>query len=491
MLAVLFSNVMVAIIVLLFFGVTIFIHELGHYLVALWCGLEIKAFSIGFGPAIWKYEKNGIVYKIGCIPLGGYVALPQLDPTGMEKVQGKTESGDEDEAGSGDAPPAKVAPWRKILVAFAGAAGNVLLAFIIAWLVYWIGMPATTANRDAVVGYVSSSAPIYEAGVRAGDRIIAVNGTSVASWSQFVQEVSMYDEVVLDVKSGETGDTFSVNVPTEPWQYGVHMVAGIDAPDDVFVAEVDEGLSAAAAGVLPGDQIIEFADIEVMSRGHLIALVQQTQGETVAMDVRRSADGEEDLVTLSVTPEYDAANDMARIGIRFQLPSESLDTSVRVHPKPMTQVSHHASAIFRFLHRLVTPSTSARATRMVGGPVAIITYYFGMVQASFMLAVWFTGFLNINLAIINLLPIPILDGGHIVFALWEWIFRKPVPAKVVNILVNFFFVVLVGVFLLLSFRDVGRTALGRYLQGLFTQQQEELQEEDASGLETNLVVEPE
>jgi Zn-dependent protease len=102
---------------------------------------------------------------------------------------------------------------------------------------------------------------------------------------------------------------------------------------------------------------------------------------------------------------------------------------------------------------------------MVGGPVAIIVYYYGMVQASLMLAVWFTGFLNINLAIINLLPIPVLDGGHIVFSLWEWVFRRPVHAKVINFLVNFFALLLIGVFLALTFRDVDRSPVGRRVRG--------------------------
>jgi hypothetical protein len=133
----------------------------------------------------------------------------------------------------------------------------------------------------------------------------------------------------------------------------------------------------------------------------------------------------------------------------------------------MTQIRHHASAIVRFLRDLATPKKSARAANMVGGPVAIITSYVDMIRASFMLAVWFTGFLNINLAIINLLPIPVLDGGHIVFSLWEWVFRKPIHAKVINIMVNAFAVLLIGLFLLLSFRDVDRhTPVGRLVRHL-------------------------
>ena len=104
---------------------------------------------------------------------------------------------------------------------------------------------------------------------------------------------------------------------------------------------------------------------------------------------------------------------------------------------------------------------------MVGGPVAIISYYVGMIKASLMLAVWFTGFLNVNLAIINLLPIPVLDGGHIIFSLVEMVTGKPLKARIVNALVNVFGILIITVFALLSLRDVGRTEVGQKVQKLF------------------------
>jgi RIP metalloprotease RseP len=128
---------------------------------------------------------------------------------------------------------------------------------------------------------------------------------------------------------------------------------------------------------------------------------------------------------------------------------------------------HHSSAIFRFLGSLVTPKKARKAAGMVGGPVAIVTYYIGMIKASVMLAVWFTGFLNMNLAIINLLPLPVLDGGHIVFSLWEAAARRPMHARVVNALVNAFAVLIIGVFVLLSLRDLDRhTPMGRLVRGI-------------------------
>jgi regulator of sigma E protease len=464
MLSAIFSNAYVVLVVILFFGVTIFIHELGHYLVARWCGLVVKTFSIGFGPAIWQRKVNGIVYKIGWIPFGGYVSLPQLDPTAMEAVQGKVET---DETTEAEEPLPRVAGWKKILVSVAGATGNVILAVAIAWTVYLVGMPATTANQDSVLGFVAESSEVHAAGFRMGDRIVSVNGAPISQWSEFIQESAMYDEVTLEAVAPE-GEKKSATVPTEEWQYGIRMVGGVDARGTVRVGSVSPGMSAAQAGVLAGDVIESFDGEEVLSRAHLISLVAEHVLQTVQMGVSRQVDGITATRELTVTPALDEEYEIPRIGIVFDREGPRVDSDAKIHPLPMKQLKHHASAIFRFLRDLMTPKKSARAANMVGGPVAIITYYIGIIKASLMLAIWFTGFLNINLAIINLLPIPVLDGGHVIFSLWEMITRRPLKAKVVNALVNAFAVLIISVFVLLSLRDVDRhTPAGRLVRSLF------------------------
>ena len=461
----LFSGIYVALVVILFFGVTIFVHELGHYLVARWCGLVVKVFSIGFGSPIWKREVDGVVYKIGWIPFGGYVSLPQLDPAAMEAVQGSEDGDEEDKEPEEPLPP--VAAWKKILVSVAGATCNVLLAVVIAWVVYLVGMPATTINQEAVMGYVSEDTPAYAAGLRIGDRILSVNGTPVADWGEFVQEAATYDEVELEVKAVDGAEIRSLSIPTEEWQYGVRMVGGIDACGDVAVGAVSPGMSAEKGGIVADDVIRSFAGKEVLSRAHLIALVAANRDQAVAIEVERQVDGAPTMLSLTVTPEYDAVVEMPRIGIEFRRDQEQVGSSAKIHPLPMKQIKHHASMILRVLKNLVTPRKSARTARMVGGPILIIVSYVGMIKASLMLAVWFTGLLNINLAIINLLPIPVLDGGHIIFSLWELIMRKPIKARVVNALVNVFAVLIIGLFAFLSLRDVWRhTPAGRIVGGL-------------------------
>ncbi|MBN1556752.1 MAG: RIP metalloprotease RseP [Lentisphaerae bacterium] len=454
-----FSGLRVAVIVAVFFGVSIMVHELGHYVAARLCGLVIDAFSIGFGPAVWKRRIGRTVYRVGCLPLGGYVALPQLDPAAMAGVQGQT--------GSARELP-RIAPWKKIVVSLSGAGGNVVLAVVVALAVYWAGMPMTTANQPAVLGYVDRDSAAYEAGLRTGDEIVAVNGAPVDQWSRFVQEASLRERVTLRVRTADGGEK-SVRVPTEEWQYGIRMVGGVAAPEPCRVGRVTPGLSAAAAGVQAGDRLIAFNDEPVLSRGQLIEAVNARRGQPTTLTVERGTEGGPVTRTLEVTPLYDPDTDMVRIGIVFETARTVVDTGVRVHPRPLDQLRRHASAIFRFLGNLLSPERAGQAARQMGGPVAIVSYYVGIVRSSLMLAVWFTGFLNVNLAILNLLPVPVLDGGHIVFALWEAVRGRPPHPRVVGVLVNVFVVLFITFFLYISVRDFDRfTPVGHAVRGWFS-----------------------
>ena len=456
MLSEIVRNVPVFLLLVAFFGASIFVHELGHYLVARWCGLVIEVFSIGFGPAIWKKKINGVVYKIGWFPIGGYVALPQLDPSGMSRIQGEGEE-------QRELP--SVAAWRKILVSLAGSAGNILLAVVIAWIVYWIGMPAGPAERSSAVGYVLPESEAYERGLRTGDEILTANGVKIGKWSDLRMEAAMSREVTLNIRTPE-GEEKAIVVSTKKGVLGEQMVPGIDGRNLCKVMSVEKGMSAHEAGVVDGDMIVGFAGGEVYSRSHLVELVNAHIGEPSSLVVKRTVDGEAVLVELAVTPAPDEKLGRARIGIMFNLAAVEHDTVIR--PLPSEQLRHHAGAIFRFLRALVTPREAKAASAAVGGPVAILASYWLIMKTSVILAVWFTGFLNVNLAIINVLPIPVLDGGHVIFSLWEMILRRPMNARFVNALVNVFAVLLIGIIILLSVRDMDRfTPLGRYCRELF------------------------
>ncbi len=442
-------------VVALLFGVTVFVHEFGHFLAARLCGLVVDAFSIGFGPALWQRKHRGVTYKIGCIPFGGYVALPQLDPSGTAMVQGgsgKTEGGADGEDAPRSLPP--IVPWKRIVVSASGAVGNILLAILLAWAVWIIGKPATPAEKSATVGYVAADSLAQQAGLRIGDEILSVNNEAVASWIDFLIACSRHTSVALKVRRGE--NRIPIQVSTEKGMFGEQTLRGVDGRNLCMVLSTDPGMSAERAGLLRGDIITEFNGAEIISRAQLIALVGERRGQTSPIKVRRNSE----IVSAMVTPDYDPKTDQVRIGVQFNVTDVEFDEIV--HPTPWSQIKAHSTAIFRSLTALATPGQAGPTARSIGGPVAILINYYYIVRVSLMVAVWFTCFLNVNLAILNLLPIPVLDGGHILFSLWEVITRRPAHAKVVTVATNAFAVLLIAIFVFLTGRDLWRfTSIGR------------------------------
>lgn len=435
--------------VVMLFGATIFAHELGHFIVARLCGMVVEVFSIGFGPALWRRKIRGVWYKIGALPLGGYVALPQMDPSdGASPEKADAAALKEKAGGEPPAPIPPTTPPRKIIVALAGGAGNITLAFLLAWAVYLMGKPSMPAERCAVIGFVETNSVAYEAGLRPGDEILSVNGRPVANWQDVLQENAMGDAAQMEVRT-PTGN-LSVALPTERSMLGFRIVPGLREISLCRVMAVEPESSADRAGLRPGDLIIEFDGERVLSIEHLIALVSARAGQPAALAVER--DGAP--LSLKVTPQLDPELGRARIGIRFDPLAVEYDKVV--HIPPLTQLRNHASGIFRILRRLVTPRDARGTAEGLGGPLMIIYMFQDMVRKGLVVALWFTCFLNVNLAILNLLPLPVLDGGHIVFALLEWVRGRPLSARTVGWISQVFFGLFIALFLLLSWRDVQR-----------------------------------
>ncbi|NCA83133.1 MAG: PDZ domain-containing protein [Opitutae bacterium] len=451
---------------LILFSLSIFVHELGHFLAARALGLVADVFSIGMGRAVWKRKIGATSWQIGWLPFGGYVALPQMDPNSFLEGTGpgdrRQETGDRGQKTGSDplspgscpldpAPRAlpRVAPWKKIVVSIAGAAGNVAFAFLLAAIVWIVGKPSSLQEQNGVVGFIATNSPALALGLAIGDEIVAVNGEPVRNWIDISEKVALgaSDTVVLRVRAS-AGEEREFPVGTEKASIGVRMLPGIEGMDPCLVASVDPGSGAEAAGLLPGDQILRFDGQAVYGPAHLSQLVEAAAGRPVPVEFLRGSER----LTAAVESRYDETLRRHRIGIAFNALFD-LDFATRTHPTPWAQVRGHATAIFSFLRALATPSTSGAAAGAVGGPVLILLMLWLMLKSSFILAIWFTGFLNVNLAIINLLPLPILDGGHVVMNLWEMIFRRPAPPRLINALANVFAVLFIALFLALTFRD--------------------------------------
>ena len=402
------------VLVMLLVGLVIFVHELGHFLAARRLGLVVDVFSLGFGPALWKRKIDGIEYRISAIPLGGYVAIPQLDPAGMEKVQGEHQpSGGNKENDS--EPPRELspaAPWKRIIVAIAGPLGNVALAVVLAWGIY-LAPHAVIGGASTLIGSVETNSPAWCAGLRPGQVIQRVNGERVATWYDFMIECHLVGDpargVALSVNDGGAQRTLRVPLMTLT-NAGINLnaVDGLAPRSLCHVSEVVSNSAAAAGGVKVGDTLRLVNGLPIIGAQQFVDCMAANGTNTVRLALER--DGKP--MTLTLQPRMDLAAGKAMIGVR---PG---DTFLDVPPwmqysKPGRQIKGDASAVFRLLRALVFPQhkgEAGRAANAVGGMPTIVVVLWGAIQSGMLNCLGLLRMIGINLAIINLLPIPVLDG---------------------------------------------------------------------------------
>jgi regulator of sigma E protease len=423
---------------LFLFGVTVFVHEFGHFLAARRCGLVVKTFSIGFGHAVVQWERNGIRYKVGWIPFGGYVSLPQLDPEGMERIQGDA---------SAEKYP-EISPWKKIIVAVAGPFGNILLALALAIAIWLIPGGDAGVQIRPIIGNIETNCAAYAAGLRQGDEILAVNGTAIRNWYDFSVESLLKDSDIVALDLRNAGAVRHLDIPVVKGKDGLRNIEGVDAASPCLFGSVNKGGPADRAGIKSGDVALQFNDIAIIDWNHFTELVQAAEpGVPVALTVSRKGKP----LTLSIVPEHNEAYDRVMIGVR---PGAGFPWMF--YKNPVDQIKYDALAMVRVLKALVTPAEAKQAAGELGGPIQIFTILAAVIKMGALNTFGLIRHLNINLAVLNLMPIPVLDGGHVVFALWHGITRRKVNVRVQTILINFFAVLLIGAMLLISLRDVDR-----------------------------------
>ncbi len=526
-----------ALLFMIFFGgFCVFIHELGHFLAAKWCGLHIVAFSLGFKKA-WSKKINGVDYRLGWLPFGGYVDLPQIDTTGVPK----TEDGKE-------LPPAK--PVARIITAFAGPCFNILFGLALGCIVWFAGIPQDTPKmREIVVDSIDQSGPEYRAGLRENDRIYKLNDkTFYKTWNEFVQQIIFsVDAVTFDVKRGD--ETFEVAFVPEENPNAPENLRREKLAWPFFTARIpitlypEEDSPAARAGIMQGDIPIKINGVRISGFIDFHYLINTSDGKPINMTVDR--DGE--LVEIkNIIPVLDetipetAQNDY-KIGIVYRSDKapleiinvvESLpagkagimvgDVILKVdgrsvasaeefmeflaerkgepftmtlkrgdktlektlaahhfkyytigvqlamlnHPSPWQQFVDVLDMSYKSLRGIgvylgnkmqLTEAKSTIKPSNLSGPLGLgRTIFISVYRGSFMIGIYFVTMISFALAIFNLLPLPVLDGGHITLAVLELVFRRPLHEGAVKALTFIFIFLLISLMLYVTYYDVLR-----------------------------------
>jgi len=436
--------------VVLLFNLLIIVHELGHFLAARWRGLVVEKFAIWFGKPIWSKTIGGVEYRLGSIPAGGYVAIPQLAP--MEVLEGPVEHD------RSQLPPVK--PLDKIIVAAAGPIFSFGLAIIFSVLVWVIGKPASQADASTVVGYVLPEGPAAKAGIQQGDRIVSVDGHPVTRFSplgkareSIIWNIARSETPVIPIEIERDGKIQTVQVePVTPEREGLGrrnlkqiLIMPAQTPR---IARVIKDGPAAQAGLKSQDLVLA-ANGKTLFFGGELAELLNTNG-TTPVELTISRGGKTSNIT--VTPRVpEVGKQVARIGIEWDERGEM----TIAHPTPWEQVSGSVNTIFETIAAITSPK-SGITLQHLSGPVGIMNLYYRLFESpdGWRLALWFSVVLNVNLALMNLLPIPVLDGGHITLAIVEGIRRRPINIRVLEFVQSACALVIIGFMLYVTFYDV-------------------------------------
>jgi len=407
-------------------------HEYGHFIVARKLGIKVEKFSIGFGPALfsWRGKDGEVEYIIAAIPLGGYVKMLGENPSEDEGEDddAKVELSEKDKARAFNRQPV----WKRASVAAAGPAFNIIFAIAAYMIVGWMGHQVL----PPVVGAINANSVAEQAGIQLGDKVVAMDGKHIASWQALEEglKLSVGSELVLEVnRDGQVLD-MSVFLPTpEQDAFLINVsdiVLGVNPGVDIMIDSVMVG-SAAEKGLLQaGDQIISANGTSIKTVHGLIEVISQQADQVVRLQVQR----EGSLLQLQVTPKDDGAG-RGLIGVRL---------TAKPWAKPVWQGMGLTDGIAYGFTRTweVTVMTVEMFKRMVtasiaadnlGGPIAIAQMAGSTADRGLVYFVMFLAFFSVNLAVLNLLPIPVLDGGLLMFLAIEKLLGRPLsPAMMMR-----------------------------------------------------------
>ncbi len=447
------------VLVILFFNLMVFVHELGHFLAARWRGAYVDRFQIWFGKPLWQKEIRGVKWGLGWIPAGGFVSLPQM--ADMESIEGQADV-------PADLQPLK--PLDKIIVAAAGPLFSLLLAFAFACVVWVAGKPATSVP-GTTIGYILPDSPAAKAGLLPGDRILSIDGQPVQNWMGNMEGVtelvalSEHERIRFNIErqGQELTIESAYRLPeTKWWQRSGMRKVGIMPAVPAIVGEVLPGSPAEKAGLQPGWSITAVNGTRVYSPVAVAEIAEKGQPMQMCL-VRTERAGQSLKQTENtLTPEIPANWQGLKgahpvMGFTWGNPEGSIAME---HPTPTAQVWQSLRWMGITLEK-VASSGSSVGMEHLSGPVGIGTYLYDMMAMDnglgWRLVLWFAVVLNVNLAVLNILPFPVLDGGHVVLGVTEMLRGKPVQSKVLDWLQSAFVMLLFALFIFITFKDVGDT----------------------------------
>jgi len=423
-------------------GVLIFVHELGHFLAARRHGVRVLTFSLGFGPKVLKVTRGGTEYCVSAVPLGGYVKMAGENP-------------DDPRSGQDDEFLSKT-KWQRFQILFAGPLMNILLAVVVLAVVLSQGAEVEVyRDEPPVVGTVEEDSPAAEAGIRRDDLILSVAGTRVETWEDLLIQIGTRPDRDVRLELRRDGRTMETTVrPVADNRYEIGNI-GVLPDINPIITSVNEGEPAERAGLRGGDVVLAVNGEDVVTRNQLIEAISGSAGREIALTVLR----DERELTFRAVPEL--RGDRGMLGFYIGEPTRSFKPGPLEAIRLSVERNYEFSGlIFRTLGGLFTGQTSVRQLQ---GPVGIAQLSGESAERGFVALLSLMAMLSINLGILNLMPVPVLDGGHILILLLEGVARRDFSMQIKERMLLAGFVVLMMLMVTVIYNDLTRI---QWIEGL-------------------------
>jgi regulator of sigma E protease len=434
-----FQNAIIAILsVTVVLGVMIFVHEWGHFVAAKMAGVRVDVFSFGFGPRLFGVKRGDTDYRLSALPFGGYVRMAGDNPI--------------EERSGADYEFLSKPRWVRVLIACAGPAMNILLAFFIFWGIFWlVGLPSDTYRRlPADVAAVPNNAP-DASGVQTGDRIIEVNGVKTPSWEKVeaqLQNLQPGAPVMLTVNRAASELKLTARMPAPP----ATLDPILGYPSVPAIAdEIGIGTPAEKAGMKAGDKIVSMNGKPIVTWLQLVEGVHGSNGSPIKFVVLR--DGKE--ISLDITPFMGMAVDGSsvwQVGVAPKVQAEfQRQGFVPAAKEAGIQTALGMRQIVEVLGGLFTGKVKVGQLQSV---VGIAREAGRAAKRGAVDLIWLSAIISLNLGLLNLLPIPILDGGHVLMLTIEGVIRRDLSIAVKERFVQVGFVFLMGIIAFVMYSDI-------------------------------------
>ena len=428
---------------LLVLSALVFVHELGHFIAAKSCKIRVLAFAIGFGRTLWSFKRGDTEYRINAIPFGGYVQMAGDSPTG-------------ERTGAPDEYFSKPI-WQRAVVALAGPVANLIFAILTLWTAFIYGMDRPAFLDSTRIGIVMKDSPAEAAGFSAGDSIVSINGASVSGWEQVDALLSQQLTGGYKIAVRRAGNPLDLDLRVE--RTGARlpkMPSGglLPARYPPVIGGVKPKSGAEEGGLMAGDTLIALKGVPVSSFDQFAMLMRDydPEGELVAsINIKRG----NELIHVFAIPRYDSAAGRHLLGIE---PAPEPTRIVRygaaaaIGPT-MGKTWEYSAMIFDVLAKLTSGKVPAS---QLAGPLNIIPVSGMMAFQGLSSILNFMALIGINLAVLNLLPLVITDGGLLMFLIIEAIRGRPLSAESQAAVNKIFIFLFLALFLFVTFNDLKR-----------------------------------